>query len=112
MVAFLIAQLLDASVFHWLRKLTGNKKIWLRATGSTLVSQLIDSFVVLFIAFFLFGNWSFNQVLSVAIINYIYKFTVAVVLTPLLYVAHYFIDNYLGLSKVRQIMTDTPVTIP
>lgn len=95
-IAFLISQLLDASVFHWLRKLTGSKKIWLRATGSTLVSQLIDSLVVLFIAFFIFGNWSLSQVLAVAIINYIYKFTVAVVLTPLLYLAHYFIDDYLG----------------
>jgi len=95
-VAFLVSQLLDASVFHWLRKLTGSKKIWLRATGSTLVSQLIDSFVVLFIAFYAFGNWSVAQVISVAIINYIYKFTVAIVLTPLLYIAHYLIDGYLG----------------
>lgn len=95
-VAFLISQFLDASVFDWLRKLTGSKKIWLRATGSTLVSQLIDSFVVLFIAFYAFGNWSIPQVISVAIINYIYKFTVAIVLTPLLYIAHFFIDQYLG----------------
>lgn len=95
-VAFLISQLLDASVFHWLRNLTGSKKIWLRATGSTLVSQLIDSFVVLFIAFYAFGNWSVAQVISVAIINYIYKFSVAIALTPILYVAHYAIDGYLG----------------
>jgi queuosine precursor transporter len=95
-IAFLISQLLDASVFHWLRKLTGSQKIWLRATGSTLVSQLIDSFVVLIIAFYAFGNWSMAQVVSVALINYIYKFTVAIVLTPILYIAHYFIDNYLG----------------
>ncbi|GEO05384.1 membrane protein [Adhaeribacter aerolatus] len=95
-VAFLISQFLDASVFHWLRKLSGSKKIWLRATGSTLVSQLIDSFVVLFIAFYVFGNWSLPQIISVAIINYIYKFTVAIVLTPLLYIGHYFIDAYLG----------------
>ena len=70
--------------------------IWLRATGSTLVSQLIDSFVVLWIAFFVFGNWSLEQIFSVGIINYIYKFVVAIALTPLLYVAHYFIDRYLG----------------
>jgi uncharacterized integral membrane protein (TIGR00697 family) len=48
--AFLISQFLDASVFQWLRKISGSKKIWLRATGSTLVSQLIDSIVVLFVA--------------------------------------------------------------
>lgn len=94
--AFLLSQFLDATVFHWLRHFTGSKKIWLRATGSTLVSQIIDSLVVLFIAFFVFGNWSLKQVLSVALINYIYKFSVAILLTPLLYLAHYLIDNYLG----------------
>ncbi|RDC62438.1 queuosine precursor transporter [Adhaeribacter pallidiroseus] len=94
--AFLISQFLDASVFHWLRRVTGSRKIWLRATGSTLVSQLIDSLVVLFIAFYLFGNWPLKQVLAVATINYIYKFVVAVVLTPLLYIAHFAIDRYLG----------------
>lgn len=96
LTAFLIAQLLDVFIFQRLRHVTGKKMIWLRATGSTLVSQLIDSFVVLGIAFYIFGNWSIMQILSVGIINYIYKFAVAILLTPLLYVAHYFIDRYLG----------------
>lgn len=96
LTAFLIAQLLDVFIFQRLRQLTGKRMIWLRATGSTLVSQLIDSFVVLGIAFYLFGNWSMEQIFSVGIINYIYKFVVAIALTPVLYVAHYFIDLYLG----------------
>lgn len=96
LTAFLIGQLLDASVFHYLRGITGNRQIWLRATGSTVVSQLVDSFVVLFIAFYVFGNWSLGQVLAVGIINYIYKFTTAILLTPLLYLAHNLIDRYLG----------------
>ncbi|WP_017732200.1 queuosine precursor transporter [Nafulsella turpanensis] len=95
LTAFLIGQLLDAWVFQRLRSITGSKKIWLRATGSTLISQLVDSFVVLFIAFKLFGNWSWPQLISVALINYLYKFVVAVLLTPLLYLAHYLIDRYL-----------------
>ncbi len=95
-MAFLVSQFLDATIFHQLRRLTGSKKIWLRATGSTLVSQLVDSVVVLFVAFYFFGNWSLQQVFSVAAINYIYKFFVAVALTPLLYVSHYLIDSYLG----------------
>lgn len=94
--AFLVGQLLDVYIFHALRKKTGQGKIWLRATGSTLVSQLVDSFWVLTVAFYLFGNWSFKQVLAVAIINYIYKFTVAILLTPLLYLAHALIDGYLA----------------
>ncbi len=96
LTAFLIGQLIDAYTFHWLRTKTGEKAIWLRATGSTLVSQFIDSFVVLGIAFWVFGTWSFEQVIAVGIINYCYKGAVAVVLTPVLYIAHYTIDQYLG----------------
>ena len=96
LTAFLIGQLIDASVFSWLRRRTGERHIWLRATGSTLVSQLIDSFVVLWIAFHLFGNWPLTLVVQVATINYLYKVVAALVLTPVLYVAHGLIDRYLG----------------
>lgn len=104
LTAFLLGQLIDVYVFQKLRKITGPKMIWLRATGSTLVSQLIDSFVVLGIAFYVFGNWSWAQVASVAIINYVYKFSVAILLTPLLYLGHYLIDRYLG-KDVAEKMT-------
>jgi len=104
--AFLLAQFLDATVFQALKRITGSRKIWLRATGSTLVSQLIDSFVVLTIAFYLFGNWSFNQVVAVAIVNYIYKFATAILLTPLLYVAHFLIDRYLGPEHARELANE------
>jgi len=106
LVAFLIGQLLDVIVFQRLRSITGSGKIWLRATGSTLVSQLVDSFVVLFIAFYVFGNWPIAQVLAVGLVNYIYKFVVAVILTPLLYVAHYLIDNYLGDELSQEMMQE------
>lgn len=105
LVAFLIGQLLDVYIFQKLRKITGERKIWLRATGSTLVSQLVDSFVVLFIAFYVLGNpsWSLKMVIAVGIINYIYKFTVAIILTPVLYLAHGIIDNYLGKENASEI---------
>ena len=99
-VAFLIGQLLDLVVFQRLRKLTGEKMIWLRATGSTLISQLIDSFVVLALAFYILApassRWELSQVISVGTINYIYKFVIAILLTPLIYLGHYLIDRYLG----------------
>lgn len=105
LIAFLIGQLLDVFVFHKIKQLTGEKRIWLRATGSTLVSQLIDSFVVLFIAFYLAprltGNaqsWSFAQVMSVCFGNYLYKFIVALIMTPVIYLVHGFIERYLGNS--------------
>lgn len=102
LVAFLFGQLLDVFIFQRLRGLTGRKMIWLRATGSTLISQFVDSFIVLGIAFFVFGNWKLDQVISVGIINYIYKFVVAVVLTPLIYLAHYLIDHYLGIEHAHR----------
>ena len=96
LVAFLIGQLLDVAVFHKLKSITGERKIWLRATGSTLVSQFVDSFVVLIIAFKLGADWSWALVLAVGFNNYFYKFFVAVVLTPVIYLAHNLIDRYLG----------------
>jgi queuosine precursor transporter len=98
-MAFLVGQLADSYVFHTIRKRTGERFIWLRATGSTLVSQLLDSFLVLWIAFFLFGNWTLEQVLAVSVVNYIYKFVAAVVLTPLLYISHQLVDRYLGAER-------------
>ncbi|HAH35435.1 MAG TPA: hypothetical protein DCL81_02470 [Algoriphagus sp.] len=106
LTAFLLGQLIDVFVFQKLRAITGAKMIWLRATGSTLVSQFIDSFVVLGIAFYVFGNWDLSQVAAVGIINYIYKFTVAVILTPLLYLAHGLIDNYLGEELSQEMMKE------
>jgi len=96
LVAFLIGQLLDVYIFQKLRKITGAKMLWLRATGSTLISQFFDSFIVLVIAFYIWGNWSFNQVIAVGIMNCIYKFAVAIIVTPLIYLGHYLIDLYLG----------------
>jgi hypothetical protein len=84
--------------------------IWLRATGSTLVSQLIDSFVVVFIAFYVFGNWTITEVLTTGTNNYIYKFAVAILLTPLIYLAHNIIDKYLGKEHTNQIMDETTFT--
>lgn len=102
LIAFLISQLLDVFVFQRLRSLTGHRMIWLRATGSTLVSQFIDSFVVLGIAFYVFGNWNSDQIFSVGLINYMYKFTVAIVLTPIIYLAHFLIDRYLGMQLAEK----------
>lgn len=106
-IAFLIGQLLDVVIFQKLRKITGEKMIWLRATGSTLISQLIDSFVVLVIAFFILApegsRWELSQVLSVGSINYIYKFIIAILLTPAIYLGHYLIDQYLGKEEAEKI---------
>ena len=104
LAAFLLSQLVDVWVFHYLRKFTGHKKIWIRATGSTLVSQLVDSFVVLFIAFYLNGQFTFKQVIAICIINYVYKFAMAILLTPVIYLVHEWIDKYLGERLSRKMV--------
>ena len=105
LAAFLVGQLLDVFIFQKLKRFSSGKMIWLRATGSTLVSQLVDSFIVLYLAFYLLlpesQRWSLTQVGSVGVSNYVYKFIVAILLTPLIYLAHYFIDRYLGKDAER-----------
>lgn len=97
-VAFLVGQVVDVLVFHWVKRRTGEKWIWLRATGSTLVSQLLDSFVVLWIAFGLnpATGWGVGRIVSIGLVSYAYKFTMAIVLTPVIYLVHGVIERYLG----------------
>jgi len=94
--AFLVSQLIDVTVFHKIKKMTGEKWVWLRATGSKVVSQLVDSFIVLFIAFKIGNGWTWQLVLAICLVNYAYKFTMAIVLTPMIYIIEKQIDNYLG----------------
>jgi uncharacterized integral membrane protein (TIGR00697 family) len=97
LIAFLVGQLVDVVIFQRIKLITGERYVWLRATGSTVFSQFIDSFVVLYVAFVLGPQkWSINLFLAVGTVNYIYKFAMAIALTPLIYLAHYFIDRYLG----------------
>jgi queuosine precursor transporter len=96
--AFLLSQMIDVYSFIYIKKFTGHKWLWLRATGSTIISQLFDSFVILFIAFYVFNNWSFKDVISVGIVQYIYKVLLAIAFTPLIYVIHFFVDRYLGIK--------------
>lgn len=96
LVAFLIGQIVDVSVFHYIKLRTGEKKIWLRATGSTLVSQFIDSFVVLLIAFYIGADWPLVRVLAIGLVSYSYKFGMAIILTPVIYLAHDIIERFLG----------------
>lgn len=95
--AFLIGQMVDVLIFHRIKKFTGDKSLWLRATGSTIISQLIDSFVVIFIAFYLNPqyNWSWQMVAAIGLVGYTYKFVIALAMTPILYLVHGIIDRYL-----------------
>jgi hypothetical protein len=96
MTAYLLGQLVDISLFHWLRELTQGRFLWLRATGSTFGSQFIDTFVVLFVAFWIPGQMTIQTVIAITLFNYAYKFVIAVAITPVIYAAHYAMDRYLG----------------
>jgi hypothetical protein len=103
LIAFLFGQVIDAGVFKRLRTYTGEQKVWLRATGSTLISQFIDSFVVLYVAFVLGPQkWSLELFLAVGMVNYTYKFAVAILLTPVIYLAHLIIDRFLGAAQAAE----------
>lgn len=114
--AFLAAQLIDVTVFWFIRRHTGHRLLWLRATGSTLVSQLIDTFVVAFIGLYLpwrFGfsqaaePFTFLQFLNTASSGYVFKLAVAIGATPLLYLIHAAIDRYLGPDEADRLIEDT-----
>jgi uncharacterized integral membrane protein (TIGR00697 family) len=102
MVAFLIGQWLDAQLFTWLRRKTGGRLLWLRAQGSTVASQFVDTYVVILLAFvglpLLVGGkpWALSDALAVATTNYVYKFVIAVGTTPVLYFVHGAVSSWLG----------------
>jgi uncharacterized integral membrane protein (TIGR00697 family) len=97
--AFLVSQLIDVTLFHFLKNRTGEKMLWLRSTGSTVISQLFDSFIVLGIAFWLPGKINSETFVASAFTGYSVKLLIAIGLTPLIYLGHYLIDNYLGAEK-------------
>jgi len=94
--AFLVSQLLDAYLFEKIKQRTGNRFIWLRSTGSTMISQLIDSYIVLYIGFVLPGAMSLSTYFEVAPTNYLLKMLIAVILTPIIYLGHFLVRRYLN----------------
>ncbi len=101
MAAFLLSQLVDVTVFHGIRRALKGRHIWARATGSTIVSQLIDSFVVIYVAFWgptLLGQKGLTvlQAFETSMSSFAYKVGVAVALTPLVYLGHWLVHRWLG----------------
>ena len=103
-VAFLTSQFTDVFIFWLLRDKTGGKMIWLRSTGSTVVSQLIDTFVVLGIAFWLPGKMTTAVFLNAALTGYTFKLVIAIILTPFIYLGHNLIGKYLGDEETHNIV--------
>ena len=94
--AFIVSQLIDVTIFHFLKNKTGNKMIWLRSTGSTVISQLFDSFIVVGIAFWMTGKMTTEVFIASAFTGYFVKLIIAIALTPLIYLGHSIIEKYLN----------------
>lgn len=92
-IAYLIGQMLDIFIFHSLRRITQARHIWLRSTGSTLVSQLVDTGVVTMVAFY--GVIPNDKLQSAAATNYFIKVVAAIALTPVIYLLHTVLHKYL-----------------
>lgn len=113
LMAFLLSQTLDVFIFWLVRSKTQGRMLWLRATGSTIISQVVDTFVILGIAFYLPGVLglvpnerviTFGQFMNMCATNYTLKLILAIVLTPLLYAVHSLIDRWLGEHESKQLI--------
>jgi queuosine precursor transporter len=103
-IAFLIGQLIDVVIFHRIRARSGERHIWFRATASTAVSQLIDSFIVLYISFVIGPqHWPISRFLAVGTVNYCYKLAMAILLIPLIYLGRRVIESYLGAATAHRL---------
>lgn len=105
-VAFTISQMLDVFIFWFFRDKTKGRHLWLRATGSTAFSQLVDTFVILGIAFYLPGKIGGSDYLRLSMTNYTYKLGIAIALTPVIYAAHSVIDRYLGHRQAHDLIEE------
>jgi uncharacterized integral membrane protein (TIGR00697 family) len=104
MVAYLVAQLVDIAVFHFIKRATGDRFLWLRSTGSTAVSQLIDTCVIQSIAWV--GLMPLPKILSIIGTSYAVKLVIAICLTPLIYAGHALIERRLGMKALPSLPVD------
>ena len=110
MAAFLVANFVDISVFYFFKRITGNRMLWLRATGSTAISQLIDTIVI---SALVWGSkLTFDQYISVVMTSYLIKLSVAILITPLLYALHALIEKRFGIEPAKpENDNDNPPTV-
>ncbi len=112
LVAFALAQFVDVRVFSWLRRKTGGKAIWLRAQGSTVVSQLLDTLIVIYLAFYVLpaiageAHMSAADAGRISLTNYVYKFALAIILTPLLYLVRGIVVRWLGVDEATRLANE------
>lgn len=108
LAAYLVGSFSDIAIFAWLKRITGGRRVWLRATGSTVVSQAIDSFIVTWLAFSVSRSlldtgipaMPMNEVLKTAATGYLLKFVIALALTPIIYGGRWIMREWFGLTPL------------
>ena len=83
MIAYLFAQFIDVRIFHFWKRLTNGKHLWLRNNGSTIASQLVDTTLVVMILFV--GVWEPSKIVSAIIDGWLFKMLMAAIDTPIIY---------------------------
>lgn len=104
--AYLVSQALDIYTFAIVKRVTESRHLWLRAIGSTALSQVVDTVFVNFGA--QLGNLPVDEIVQITIFSYAYKLAVAALLTPLCYLAHELITKRLGIEPLRHTDEDEP----
>ncbi len=102
MMAYIAAQYCDVYLFHFWKNLTKGKHLWLRNNGSTIVSQGVDSFMVISVTFgaaFMAGTMTMATMLTLMGSNYLFKLTVALIDTPFFYLGVHYLSSYLGFTE-------------
>ena len=97
MIAYLFAQFVDVRIFHFWKKLTKGKHLWLRNNGSTIASQLVDTTLVICILFV--GVWNADQILSAIIDGWVFKMLMAILDTPIIYGVIYLLKGKIDIAK-------------
>lgn len=101
MTAYLVAQLIDVQLFHFWKKLTNGKHLWLRNNGSTFSSQFIDTFLILLIlCYFEVIEW---HLFTILLINgFLFKVLIALIDTPIVYLSVWLFRKKFGLKNAME----------
>ncbi len=103
MLAYIAAQFCDVQMFHFLKRLTRGRHLWVRNCFSTLTSQLVDSITVISVTFgaaFLAGDFTVATILVLIGSNYVFKVFVAVADTAPFYAGTYYLKRYLRVDNL------------
>tara|TARA_Y100000590_G_C15625486_1_gene979193 strand:- start:79 stop:735 length:657 start_codon:yes stop_codon:yes gene_type:complete len=100
MVAYLFAQFIDVRIFHFWKKLTNGKHLWLRNNGSTVASQLVDTTLVICILFV--GVWESDQIFSAIIDGWFFKMLMALIDTPIIYGIIHLLKGKIDIAEIQE----------